>query len=470
MKRPDATPSSHPDDQTLTLAMIEPEDGDLVRDVSEHLEDCSSCRRRFDQIVRQDPTSDQICKALRSESLSVRSAAAASFDNAKESISDFAVSFLQPSDHPHAMGRLADFDVMSVIGAGGMGIVLKGHQAELNRPVAIKVMAPHLAMVGVARQRFLREARAAAAIVHPNVMPVLSVGESNTTPFLVMPYLACHSLQQRIDTTGTLPLKDLLRIAVQVARGLAAAHEQGLIHRDIKPANILLERGVDRALLTDFGLARAIDDVQVTRSGVIAGTPQYMSPQQAKGEPIDARSDLFSLGGTIAAMATGSPAFDGATTYAVMHSIAQDDPPSLRSVNADIPQWLDHYVWTLLAKNPEKRPASAAAVADTLQAALAHVQQPTVCDLPKEVLGTDDGQRLGRFWASLLVAAVLVLMLAAGSMWWPAENGESVPDKQVTQTTPPNEKSIDQRLDHLESELAAIEDELSDLMQPVTTE
>ncbi|MCY2963624.1 MAG: serine/threonine-protein kinase, partial [Planctomycetota bacterium] len=160
----------------------------------------------------------------------------------------------------------------------------------------MKVLAPHLAVGGPARRRFAREAQAVAAILHPNVMPILSVHSNGKLPYLVMPFLACESLQQRIERHGPLDTVDVLRIGLQTAKGLAAAHIQGIVHRDVKPANILLERGVERVMLTDFGLARAVDDAQITRTGLIAGTPQYMSPEQIRGEALDARSDLFSLG------------------------------------------------------------------------------------------------------------------------------------------------------------------------------
>ena len=194
------------------------------------------------------------------------------------------------------LGRLGPYEVSGVIGAGGMGIVLKAFDCSLDRTVAIKVMAPHLASSGSARRRFAREAKAAAAVLHPNVIAIHGVAADQALPYLVMPYNRGMSLQKRIDQDGPLPLQETLRIAEQIAAGLAAAHAQGLVHRDIKPANILLEDGVERLAITDFGLARAVDDATMTRSGVIAGTPQYMSPEQARGDSIDHRSDLFSFG------------------------------------------------------------------------------------------------------------------------------------------------------------------------------
>ena len=164
----------------------------------------------------------------------------------------------------------------------------QGPRPALDRTVAIKVLAPHLAASGAARQRFAREAKAAAAVLHPNVIAIHGVSQAThaAVPGDAVSS-AAPSLQERLDDEGPLAVHEILRIGMQTAAGLAAAHAQGLVHRDIKPANILLEEGVERVTITDFGLARAADDATLTRSGVIAGTPQYMSPEQARGEPVD---------------------------------------------------------------------------------------------------------------------------------------------------------------------------------------
>src|SRR5204863_10215328 len=172
-----------------------------------------------------------------------------------------------------------------------MGIVLRAFDAKLHRVVAIKVMAAQLATSATARKRFTREAQAAAAVSHDHIVTIHAVEEANGLPYLVMQYVAGQSLQDRLDKEGPLDLPEVLRIGMQAAAGLAAAHAHGIVHRDVKPANILLENGVERVKLTDFGLARAIDDASLTQSGVIAGTPQYMSPEQAEGQPADHRSD-----------------------------------------------------------------------------------------------------------------------------------------------------------------------------------
>src|SRR5262249_24627319 len=184
--------------------------------------------------------------------------------------------------------------------------------------VAVRVLDPALAGNGSARQRFVREARAAAAVSHDNVIGIYAVEDAGPVPYIAMPFVAGKTLQEKLDQTGPLPLPETLRIGLQVAEGLAAAHRQGLIHRDIKPANILLENGVERVRITDFGLARAVDDASLTRSGVVAGTPAYMSPEQAVGEHVDHRSDLFSLGSVLYALCAGHPPFRADSAMAVL--------------------------------------------------------------------------------------------------------------------------------------------------------
>src|SRR5262249_42963578 len=149
----------------------------------------------------------------------------------------------------------------------------------------------------------------------------------------VMQYVAGRSLQERIDRDGPLELEAILRIGMQAAAGLAAAHAQGLVHRDVKPANILLENGIERVKITDFGLARAVDDASMTQSGVVAGTPQYMAPEQARAESVDHRADLFSLGSVIYAMCTGRSPFRAETTVAVLKRVCDDTPRPIREVN-----------------------------------------------------------------------------------------------------------------------------------------
>src|SRR5262249_19578319 len=184
---------------------------------------------------------------------------------------------------------------------------------------------------------------------------VLAVVEAAGLPSLVMEYVPGRSLQDRLDKHGPLSLPEVLRIGMQTAAGLAAAHAQGLVHRDVKPANILLEEGVERVRLTDFGLARAAADAAMTHSGIVAGTPHYMAPEQARGETTDHRADLFSLGSTLYAPCAGHPPFRAENPLAVLRRVSDDDPPPLRAINPDVPAWLEAVVARLMAKDPTRR-------------------------------------------------------------------------------------------------------------------
>src|SRR5207302_7906007 len=188
------------------------------------------------------------------------------------------------------------------------------------------VMAAQLATNATARKRFTREAQAAAAVSHDHIVTIHAVEEANGLPYLVMQYIAGMSLQERLDKGGSLQLHEILRIGMQTAAGLAAAHSQGLVHRDIKPANILLENGVERVKVADFGLARAATEASLTQSGVVAGTPQYMSPEQAEGKAIDQRTDLFSLGSVMYAMCTGRAPFRASGSLAVLKRVCEEVP------------------------------------------------------------------------------------------------------------------------------------------------
>ena len=299
------------------------------------------------------------------------------------------VSFLEPTDHPDSLGRFARYEIMELLGRGGMGIVMRGFDTSLNRHSAIKVLAPELATSAAARKRFSREAKSAAAVVHPHVVPIQTVDEHHGLPYLVMPVVEGQSLQQRVEQDGPLSIVEAIRIASQVADGLSAAHEQGLVHRDIKPANVLLENGVERVQITDFGLARAIDDASMTRSGVIAGTPQYMSPEQAHGDTIDHRSDLFSLGSLIYFMLAGRSPFRAETTMGILNRIGNDVPKSIRSINADVPSWLEQIVTKLLSKSPSDRFQTSDEVAKTFQDWNAHLQQPELVKSPQVQRGPE---------------------------------------------------------------------------------
>lgn len=273
-----------------------------------------------------------------------------------------------------SIGRLEHYEVLEVIGKGGFGTVFKANDTKLRRIVAIKVLAPELAANGSARKRFIREAQTAAAVKNEHVVAIHSVEDEAQLPFLVMEIIDGISLQDKLDKKGPLSLKEILRIGMQAAEGLAAAHKQGLVHRDIKPANILLENGVERVKITDFGLARAVDDASVTQSGTVAGTPMYMSPEQAEGLPVDHRSDLFSFGTVLYAMCTGHPPFRASGTHAVLKRVIDASPRPIREINNEIPDWLCDIIAKLHTKKPEDRFQTAKEVAELLGHRLADLQ------------------------------------------------------------------------------------------------
>ncbi len=262
--------------------------------------------------------------------------------------------FLKPSDHPESLGRLGQYEATSVIGVGGMGIVLRALDTRLHRIIALKVVSATHTAGEADRRRFIREARAAAAVSHPNVVTIHDVAEGEPS-YLAMELVEGGSLQEIIHACGSLDFHDILSFTMQIAEGLAAAHAQDLIHRDIKPANILIERVTQRAKLSDFGLARASGEQEITNVGEIAGTPQYMSPEQAEGLPVDHRTDLFSFGSVIYAMCTGHSPFRAESTMAVLSRVRQDSPQPLREVNPDVPEWFEAIVTRLLSKDVDRR-------------------------------------------------------------------------------------------------------------------
>ncbi|HTK77522.1 MAG TPA: family 16 glycoside hydrolase, partial [Gemmataceae bacterium] len=288
---------------------------------------------------------------------------------------DETLGYLAPPRRADSIGGIGHYEVLQVMGQGGFGTVLKAFDEKLHRVVAIKVLSPAFAANGAARKRFIREARAAAAVKNEHVVGIYDVQEDAQPPYLVMECIDGVSLQDKIDRHGPLGVTEILRIGLQTAEGLAAAHKQGLVHRDIKPANILLENGVERVKLTDFGLARAVDDASITQSGAVAGTPTYMSPEQAEGFPVDHRSDLFSLGTVLYAMCTGHPPFRASGTHAVLKRVIEDEPRPVREINDEIPDWLCDIIAKLHAKKPEDRIQTAKEVGDLLGQHLADLQR-----------------------------------------------------------------------------------------------
>lgn len=398
-------------------------DGRQVADLETHLDYCRTCQEQLD-----------LASASRDEWTELRNSLATTGPastivldgcRATEQPEDLAFyrRMLSPSDDPQMLGRIGNYEVVGLLGHGGMGVVFKAMDPLLNRYVAIKMMAPQFAASGAARQRFSREAQAAAAIVHEHVVAIHSVSQWQDTPYLVMPYIRGASLQKRLDDEGALQVREILRIGYQVASALTAAHAQGLIHRDVKPANILLEQDVERVVLTDFGLARAVDDIRLTRTDTLVGTPQYMSPEQTNDQPLDFRTDLFSLGSVLYEAATGRPAFQAVTSYGVLRKINDTEPRSVRELNADIPEWLASIITRLMAKDPSNRFESAAEVAELLQRCLSHVEQPHLTPLPKELTNTRPSPTL-LDRKNIMIATIVSGTLALAALMFAATNND----------------------------------------------
>jgi serine/threonine-protein kinase len=318
---------------------------------------------------------------------------------------------------PWRGGQIGPYEVRRVLGRGGMGVVLEAFDPALNRPVSIKVLGAHLAASAAARARFDREARAMAAVRHEHIVAVHAVAEADGLPYLVMEYVPGCSLQDLLDAKGTLPVEEVLRIGLEVARGLEAAHDRGLVHRDVKPANILLEEGTGQVKLTDFGLARAADDASLSQSGTISGTPLFMAPEQARGEAFDGRADLFSLGTVLYCLCTGESPFQAATMPAVLRRISDEEAWPLRQAAPEVPPWLEALIAYLHAKDPAQRPASAGEVVRLLEGYIEHRKRPD--DLPPPPLPRLARRARARGPARVLVAALAVAVLGGmGLLAW----------------------------------------------------
>ena len=302
--------------------------------------------------------------------------------------------FLGPAQDATEMGRLGGYRVLGVLGRGGMGVVFRAEDPVLRRPVALKAMLPGLAAGDSSHRRFLCEGRSAAAASHDHIIPIYQVGEDRGVPFIAMPLLSGESLEYRLRREKTPSPTEVVHIGREIAEGLAAAHALGLIHRDVKPANVWLETppgeagaavSGGRVKILDFGLVRDAGDPQVTAEGVVVGTPAYMAPEQANGEEVDARADLFALGCVLYRMATGDAPFKGKDSLATLLAVARDAPAPPSAVNPAVPCGLSDLILRMLCKHPAGRPVSARAVADALEALA--TAEGTTGRLPPEAHG-----------------------------------------------------------------------------------
>lgn len=341
-------------------------------------------------------------------------------------------------------GDFGAYRITGIIGQGGMGMVFLGHEARLHRTVAIKVLNPTLASDPAARERFLREARVAAAIRHEQIITIHAIGEAQGMPYLVMEHVQGESLQQRLDRAGPMPVDDVVRIAEQVAAGLAAAHAQGLIHRDIKPANILVETHTGQVKIADFGLARPVEEGGITLSGVVAGSPQYMSPEQARGLRADERSDLFSLGCLLYAMCVGHSPFHADSVAASLERVRDAAVEPVTHSNPAVPAWLEQIICRLLEKDPDQRIQSAREVI----AVLGQRAAPPAAARRERRRGQ---QRRRTLVAATVLTAAAALSGGAALFWWRSQDdpanlnvnadNPSAPAVSTEKSAPPVEKS-----------------------------
>ncbi len=378
--------------QALMLGLLPNESVDLL---TNHIADCERCLSTIQDLSKDDTFAaalrkspgvchlipkgaavDELIARARALSAELSVAATSTVDLLQTSVgnqtggssppTEEIYAFLRPPAIPGELGQLGPYRVLRVLGAGGMGVVFAALDPQLQRLIALKVIRPALAGSLPDQQRFLREARAHAAVRHDHIATVFQVGEDHGVSFLAMELLEGETLDARLNRES-LPLTESLRIGREIALGLAAAHAKGVVHRDIKPGNIWLEAGRNRVKLLDFGLARPLEDASaVTHSGAMIGTPAFMSPEQAQSEAVDFHSDLFSLGCVLYRMTTGMQPFQGKNVVSLLAAVTNKDPQPPCEINPDIPPAFNRLILQLLAKKPADRPESAAAVAESL--------------------------------------------------------------------------------------------------------
>ncbi len=283
------------------------------------------------------------------------------------------------STHPHNSSptiplkegdKLGPYRIEREIGSGGMADVYYAKHETLRRPAAIKVLRPSLASDEVHLQRFMQEARAAASLIHPNIVQVYEIGQDGEHRYIAQEFIPGSNLRQYLTDHGQMPLREMLSVLMQILAALSKSAAAGIVHRDIKPENIMLTQDGD-VKVADYGLARVLlsDDPQLTRAGTTLGTPMYMSPEQIQEGNVDIRSDLYSLGVTLYHMLAGRPPFTGETPLALAMQHVQAEPPKIDELRAGLPQSLVTIVHRLLAKNPEDRFANPTEVLEALRAA-----------------------------------------------------------------------------------------------------
>ena len=306
------------------------------------------------------------------------------------------------------MDRLGRYQIREIIGEGAMACVYKAYDPEINRALAIKLLKAQLRLDGEYRNRFLREAKGAGVLSHPNIVTVFDVGEDQGHPYIAMELVEGQTLAEELKARKAMSTKDIVEIGIQLARALDYAHKKGIVHRDVKPGNIMRLTDTNTIKVADFGICRidgsdTADATQQTQIGNVLGTPHYMSPEQVVGEKVDSRSDLFSAGVVLYQLLTGHLPFEGDTLISVAYKITKTDPPSLDKVRGDLPLSLRRIIERALKKQPEKRFQSGEEFAQAL------------VGVAREL--AEEGQKQGRRgiplavrWAATMAAVVAVTM------------------------------------------------------------
>jgi formylglycine-generating enzyme required for sulfatase activity/tRNA A-37 threonylcarbamoyl transferase component Bud32 len=326
-------------------------------------------------------------------------------------------------DLAHELGAaLGDaYVVERTLGAGGFAVVFLVRDLALKRQLAIKVLSPDIITSHSMLERFRREAETVAQLSHPNIVPVHFIGEKGGLLWLAMQCIDGGSIADRLSRDGQLPVDDVVRITREVACALAHAHKRGIIHRDIKPPNILVDSETGRCLVTDFGIARTIDTATLTATGVMLGTPAYLSPEQITGETIDHRVDIYALGVMMYEMLAGKVPFDGATPTAAMMKRLGGPPDPVTTVRPDVPESISSVISRCLAADPAERFQSAAELVEALGGTVpsgGHTENLRVLRSP--------ASRLPR-----LAAAAVLVAAVAGAGWWATARRSSITDDRV---------------------------------------